>query len=321
MPARGVANARQVERRVLTDAEADKATEVLVVLLEHLPLDLRARVACVCRAWRAAASNPELWMELRFAHCTARVDNAALSALSARAGASLRELHLDATACEHVTAAGLVVALRSAGCTGLQRLCAPVPVLTPALAQQLAAACPALQHAACTVSCELSQAAAVVPVLPGQVLHCREDRSGNSGAQVDLKPLATLLSSSPALASLSLTNSRFGDGGVDRLAAILRNCTSLTSLRLGYLGNAGSERGELTEFCVITTLHSRPWSCATFSMRATVTLLSTSTFLQRTWQRAARWRFCAFQEVASAMRASRSWPLLCGSIGRSRGWT
>ena len=80
-----------------------RAAEALSVLLPLLALDDRARAACVCRAWRAAAAHPGLWEELSFTRCVARVNDATLAALCARAGAALRTLSLDADACVRVT--------------------------------------------------------------------------------------------------------------------------------------------------------------------------------------------------------------------------
>jgi hypothetical protein len=75
----------------------------LSMLLPLLPLDCRARAACVCRAWRAAAAHPDLWDELRFERCAAHVTDAALASLCARAGAALRrkEGHSAVAARQH----------------------------------------------------------------------------------------------------------------------------------------------------------------------------------------------------------------------------
>ena len=99
--------------------------EALSLILPLLPLDARARAACVCRAWRTATSNPLLWEELRFAHCAAHVRDATLARLCARAGTALRTLDLDADACTHITAAGVLAALRGGGCTGVRHLNMP----------------------------------------------------------------------------------------------------------------------------------------------------------------------------------------------------
>ena len=50
-----------------------KLAEALSLLLPLPLLDTRARAACVCRAWRAAASHPALWEALSFERCVARI--------------------------------------------------------------------------------------------------------------------------------------------------------------------------------------------------------------------------------------------------------
>ena len=60
--------------------------EALVLMLPLLPLDARARAACVCRAWRAATAHSGLWEALSFERCAARVSNATLASLCARGG-------------------------------------------------------------------------------------------------------------------------------------------------------------------------------------------------------------------------------------------
>jgi hypothetical protein len=127
-------------------------------------------------------------LSLSFERCVARVDNAALAALCARAGAALRTLSLDGFACARVTAPGMVLALRDGGCTGLRRLSTPLGLLeldseslTAEQAQQLAAACPKLTHTACAVRCSALDAAAVVAALPGPLLLDCSSYSENEG--------------------------------------------------------------------------------------------------------------------------------------------
>ena len=43
-----------------------RAHTALVQVLRLLPLDMRARAACVCRSWRDAAADPALVAVLRF---------------------------------------------------------------------------------------------------------------------------------------------------------------------------------------------------------------------------------------------------------------
>ena len=68
-------------------ASSHKLAEALSLLLPLLPLDCRARAACVCRAWRAATAHPALWEELNFEHCAVRVYNATLASTCRRRAA------------------------------------------------------------------------------------------------------------------------------------------------------------------------------------------------------------------------------------------
>ena len=159
-------------------ASPHELAEALSLILPLLPLDARARAACVCRAWRTATSNPLLWEELRFAHCAAHVRDATLARLCARAGTALRTLDLDADACTHITAAGVLAALRGGGCTGVRHLNMPPKpraskaaqqrkLLTVEMVQQLVVACPTLQRAACAACCGLAEMVTVLTALPG----------------------------------------------------------------------------------------------------------------------------------------------------------
>jgi hypothetical protein len=147
-------------------ADGVRAYEALVLVLLLLPLDVRARAASACRMWRAAAADPALWRELSFVGCDddREVSDRTLAKLCRRAGAGLRVLTLDGPACWLVTGGGLLRALRDGGCAVLQTLscgryadlskpeCTALNcVLAEAEAEQLAAACPALEHAQCRV--------------------------------------------------------------------------------------------------------------------------------------------------------------------------
>jgi hypothetical protein len=60
-----------------------------------LPTEARLRACAVCTAWRAALSDPQLWMVLRMPCCKdARAAVAVLRAASRRAAGGLRELHV-----------------------------------------------------------------------------------------------------------------------------------------------------------------------------------------------------------------------------------
>ena len=223
---------------------------VLSLLMPLLPLDARARAACVCRAWRVATAAPPLWEELSFERCAAGVSDAALAALCARAGAALRELRLDSDACTGVTSAGMPAALRDGGCTGVRRLWGPPrdeysaerwtkELLTTEMVQQLAVACPMMEHAACSVRCHLSHAAAVVTALPGPLeLTC--DSFSDAGAT----QLAERLRASTALTSLDLSFNSIGDAAMTNLAECLRFNATLTTLVLAgnRIGDTGATR-------------------------------------------------------------------------------
>ena len=249
---------------------------VLSLILPLLPLDARACAASVCRAWRAAAASAELREELSFRGVTARVDNKILAKLCARAGASLRTLWLDANACAHVTAAGMLAALRRGGCTGVRRLSVGVadeaataagkkPVaLTAAEVQQLAAACPILQHAACAVRCGGSEVAAVLAALPGPLtLECCSKKGvvtqlaqnlrasttltslvlrWNGICDADATQLAEALRANATLTRLCLDGNCIGDEGAKQFAECLRVNTTLQSLNLSsnIVGIAGA---------------------------------------------------------------------------------
>ena len=232
-----------------------KLAEALSVILPLLPLDVRARAACVCRAWRAAAANPELWEELSFERCAARVSDETLASLCVRAGAALRTLRLDVKACETVTARGMLAALRGGGCTGVQRLWAPVKPpcsswrfsyrnkqeLAATAAIRLAAACPMLQHAACSVRCYRSDVARVSSALPGPLTLFIES-SDSAHDAISWMDMVECLRVNNALKSLDLKWSRIGDTGTTQLAECLRTNIALTSLNLksNDIGDAGA---------------------------------------------------------------------------------
>jgi len=140
-----------------------RAHTALVQVLRLLPLDVRARAACVCRTWRDAAADPALFATLWLDDSSAgELNNKILARLCARAGAALRELRLDVPGrlCEAVTSAGVIAALNACGCTGVQRLTLSTSTqlgnasqLIAEQAVQLAAACPTLAFTACCVRC------------------------------------------------------------------------------------------------------------------------------------------------------------------------
>ena len=218
--------------------------QALSLILPLLPLDCRARATCVCRAWQAAAAHPSLWEELSFAPCTARVNDATLAALCARAGASLHTLSLESDACKRVSSGGMVLALRDGGCTGLRRLSmTPLDLRNAEEVQQLAAACPRLTHTACTVISSMSDAAAALAALP-RPLSLKCFRPGNSEG---LMQLAECLRSNATLTSLSLIHVNIDDAGATQLAESLRVNTTLKSLNLNSVNIGATGVTQLAE--------------------------------------------------------------------------
>ena len=149
---------------------------ILVQALRLLPTDCRVRASCVCRAWRDAAADPSLLVDIWFSATTLNtppwrpsvaLGSRDLERLCARAGAALRVVDLDSpyvAACSDSFAPRAVIAaLRNGGCTGLRRL--TFPDFTADLsniyhyslsfrkAQRLKAAFPALEFCDCAVDC------------------------------------------------------------------------------------------------------------------------------------------------------------------------
>jgi hypothetical protein len=68
---------------------------VVLLIFAQLPVDLRARCACVCRGWRATLSERSLWTRLdlsRMSGVTAALTGALLRGAAARAGGGLQVL-------------------------------------------------------------------------------------------------------------------------------------------------------------------------------------------------------------------------------------
>ena len=217
---------------------APRAHEALALVLPLLPLGARWRAAGVCTVWRGAAAP--LWAELRLeADCL--LSDVSLAALCARCGALLRTLDLAAVLSEHVTAAGVLAALRAGGCTGVLHLSLPCVgfvdehaarrwTLTSDQALQLAAACPVLKHAACLVCCDsvedtLPVATALRGPLTLDLFHKQIDDAGAA-------TLADVVRQTTTITSLNLGGNNFGNAGVAALAAALPVQATVTCLRM-----------------------------------------------------------------------------------------
>ena len=221
--------------------------DVAPFVLPLLPLDTRARAACARKAWRAAAAEPMLWAELDFERCAVRVTEAKLLAtLCSRAGPALRSLRLSTATLRSTAGAALLAALRDGGCIGVQRIsvCGGIISVLPAVALQLAAACPALEHMECqVVSHGFAEAARVAAALPGPLALSVADVSV-AGVRQDDGFLRRLLQSS--VVYLDLSKWGLPAAELAMLFGALHENKTLTELILNT-SNAGSAAAALSE--------------------------------------------------------------------------
>ena len=236
------------EKKALRKRIARLFDEVAPFVLPLLPLDARARAACTRRAWRAAMS----WAELDFDNCAVCVTDDVVEDLCSYAGPALRSLRLDARTCENVTVLGVVNALYTSDCAGVQRIYASSfrpswdeeASLTPTLVVRLAGACPNLEHAAFRISCNsLVEAAQVAAALPGP-----------------------------------LTLSIQGDESFERPESVMRALLlrSLTSLELHYCDLTPADMAK-ARHCV-RTMHSLRWLFSATALTTVAQLHSETCF-------------------------------------------
>jgi hypothetical protein len=98
---------------------------VQALIFAQLPVDLRARCACVCRGWRDALAVRSLWTRLdvsRTSGVTARVTDAFLRGAAARAGGELESLDASGSRANS-RAALLEVTTANAAALRLLRVC------------------------------------------------------------------------------------------------------------------------------------------------------------------------------------------------------
>jgi len=240
----------------------------LAHVMRLLPADACARAACVCRSWRDAAADPAQLAALWFDDSSVgKLNDKALARLCVRAGAALRELRLESPACHRVTATGVIAALNSGGCAGVQRLTFPTRdrVISNDLnsagvnaeqAQQLAAACPALEHAACLVRCARPEDVATACSLLSGPLALVVRWQGDTAraamrlpaqmaellifdCDVDAAAVAAsceALRTNTTLKTLKLWGVLLGEAGGAALGEALRTNTTLTTLEVSSYG-------------------------------------------------------------------------------------
>ena len=237
-------------------SEHPEAQEVLQLLvLPLLEVDALWRAAGVCTVWRAAAAAPALWAEPRLpVDCALSCGR--LKVLCVRAGASLRTLRLDSlslTRRPHLTAVGLLEALRAGRCAGLRHLSLSREQfdmhpgrwkISAEQALRLVRTCPTLEHATCFVRCtSLRDALATIAALPGPLRLQLANTLGKPRLNdAAVSALAATLRTNATLTSLELDGDDFSDTGVAALAEALKVDVTLGSLSLcnGAFGNAGA---------------------------------------------------------------------------------
>jgi hypothetical protein len=82
----------------ISSALAPLPPAIVLFIFAQLPVDLRARCACVCRGWRATLSERSLWTRLdvsRTSGVTKRVTDELLRGAAARAGGELQALDVS----------------------------------------------------------------------------------------------------------------------------------------------------------------------------------------------------------------------------------
>jgi hypothetical protein len=106
-----------VEGARLPSALAPLPHAIVLLIFALLPVDLRARCACVCRGWRAALSERALWTRLdvsRTSGVTVAVTNALLRGAVARAGGELTALDVSGSRAVSLGALRAVVTANAA---------------------------------------------------------------------------------------------------------------------------------------------------------------------------------------------------------------
>ena len=163
---------------------ASDAHTVLSLLLPKLPVFERASAGAVNRAWRDAASAPDVWARVDLDGCAASIDVRALVAICARAGAALVELRVTLD-CPLLSSDVMLYALVAGGCVSLRTLTLPLPsieahrigssamqlsLLGVAAARALRRASPALENLTATLLCLKDDDIAAGQLLPGASL-------------------------------------------------------------------------------------------------------------------------------------------------------
>ena len=187
--------------------------EALRVIMLALPVDARARAACVCRYWRAFLADPSLWQVLDLTPAggvvAERVTENLLRGAVARAAGHLRSLSINRVPDMRGSTFDLIVSDGSE----LQQISTDWFLAVPNL-DRVFAATPRLQELNAPVS---DGCTALLPVLrndppygPLRVSGLEVDFEDN--ADVDALAFAAAVAAHESLTSLSLANAAFARG-------------------------------------------------------------------------------------------------------------
>jgi hypothetical protein len=288
---------------------------LLLLIFALLPVDLRARCACVCRGWRAALAERSLWTRLdvsRTSGVTSVVTDALLRGAAARAGGALETLDMSGSRAVSRVA---LLEVATASVTTLHELHAShaertaealdgVLLLSLDDAEALLRAAPALRSLDADVECDSVAAARRALradddgglLAPLRVRALRVNLRGASDA--DALALAADVAAHAWLADLRLGGTPAPPVAVLVLDALLHTAQSrrLTSLRCDFCGLSPASApalacllrdGALTSLCVLdiqVLLDMPSASLLAAALRANATLTSLQLSGVRLWR-------------------------------------
>jgi hypothetical protein len=223
---------------------------VAALIFAPLPVDLRARCACVCRGWHAALSAHSLWTRLdvspRTSGVTATVTDALLRDAAARAGGALEALDVSGCAAVSVIALMAVVKANAATlthlcvCNGVHGGFQPAMASKPLFigdAEALLRAAPRLRAFDADVECNgVADARRALSATTQRVLRVRKLRVRHAGATpADLQALAADVALHAWLVELYLIAPLGAQAALDAVvdAALQRRLSTLYFVNCG----------------------------------------------------------------------------------------
>ncbi len=240
---------------------------VQALIFAQLPVDLRARCACVCRGWRGALSERALWTRLdvsRTSGVTARVTDAFLRGAAARAGGALQSL--DVSGSRATSQAELDVARANAATLRELRICNGVcisdaePYLISLLAAEvLLRAAPALRALDADLHCSVEEAREALRAKEGELTALRVHGLrvfARGASEADVLALAADVAAHAWLQELRVTEVptlAAVDAVLD--AALARRLTAVQFVNCGLSAAAAPALARLLGSSALTGLH------------------------------------------------------------------